>query len=246
MRKLMVLLGLFLSSSLMAEQILVVTDEWEGYTSKEGKGYYMELLQKVYSEPSDNLEFLVVPYARSLGMIEGGNADIVLGIYRGEIPDKHLAAYVVEQDLVDVLVSGETAKKWKGMQALEGKVVLAKIGYAFDDITDVKMNYSEKSSLEGMIKMLSVGRAEGVLDYEADLMPLVRKAGLDKKGYKVIKSVLSSPIYFAFADNAKGEALKARFEKRFKEMYEAGEIKGLMESNLGNSNGLTEKLQSWQ
>ena len=246
MKIFVVLLSLFFANSLIAQQIVVVTDEWEGYTSKDGKGYYLELLQKVFNEPSDDLKISVLPYARSLAMVEGGRADIVLGIYRGEIPDKHLAAYVVEQDLVDLLVSGETAKAWRGMQTLEDKVVLAKIGYAFDSITDVKMQYVEKSSLKGMIKMLSVGRATGVLDYKADLKPLVQESGLDKKGYEIINSVLSSPIYFGFADNDKSQALKLQFEKRFKELYEKGEIKRLMESNLGSSDGLTKKLQSWK
>lgn len=243
---LLVLIGLFFINVSVAEKILVVTDEWEGYTSKEGSGYYMDLLKKIFNEPSDNIEFLVTPYARSLAMIEGGKADIVLGIYRDEIPDKHLAAYVVEQDLVDILVSKEMASQWQGVKTLEGKPVLAKIGYSFDDITDVKMKYSEKASLEGMIKMLSVGRAVGILDYKADLEPLVKKTGLDKEGYTIITSVLSSPIYFGFADNPRSQGLKKRFEKGFKVLFESGEVKRLMESSLGNSNGLTETLQSWK
>lgn len=246
MKVLIAIMGFLLASSLMAEQLTIVTDEWEGYSSKEGKGYYMDLMRTVYNQPSDDIAFSVVPYARSLAMIKSGKADIVLGIYRGEIPDKQLAAYVVEQDLVDVLVSAETAKSWKGMGTLEGKVVLAKIGYAFDAITDVKMNYTEKSTLAGMVKMLSAGRATAVLDYKDDLEPLIKSAGLDKQGYTIIRSVLSSPIFFGFADNVKGKALKARFEKRFQTLYESGEIKKLMESNLGHSNGLTKKLQSWQ
>ena len=245
MKTFIFLWGLFFANSLLAEQILVVTDEWEGYTSKDGKGYYLELLQQIYNTPADELRFLVVPYARSLAMVKAGKADIVLGIYRGEIPDKQLASYVVEQDLVDILVSSETAKEWQGMKTLEGKVVLAKIGYGFDDITDVKMKYAEISSLKGMIKMLSMGRAAGVLDYRADLEPLMQEVGLDSDGYKIISSALSSPIYFGFADNDRSQKLKQRFDQRFKEMYDSGEIKRLMERNLGNSKGLTTELRSW-
>jgi ABC-type amino acid transport substrate-binding protein len=245
MKIFVILWGLFFANNLIAEQILVVTDEWEGYTSKDGKGYYLELLQQIYNRPADELKFLVVPYARSLAMVKAGKADIVLGIYRGEIPDKHLASYVVEQDLVDILVSVETAREWQGMKTLEGKVVLAKIGYGFDDITDVKMKYLEVSSLKGMIKMLSMGRAAGVLDYQADLEPLMQEIGLDKNGYQIITSALSSPIYFGFADNDRSQELKKRFDQRFKEMYNSGEIKRLMESNLGHSKGLTTELQSW-
>lgn len=246
MRVFIALLGLLMVRSLMAEQIVVVTDEWEGYTSKDGEGYYMDLLRQIYNQPEDDLKILFVPYARSVGMVASGKADIVLGIYQGEIDDKHLALWVVEQDLVDILVAKETALTWNGMKSLEGKVVLAKIGYAFDDITDVKMKYAEKSSLEGMVKMLSAGRAAGVLDYQADLRPLVKKEGLDKQGYTIIESVLSSPIYFGFADNPKANLLKSRFENSFKDLYESGELKRLMEKNLGNSKGLPETLKSWQ
>lgn len=246
MRILIVMLGLLMMNSLKAEQIVVVTDEWEGYTSKDGEGYYIDILRQIYNQPEDDLKVVIVPYARSIGMVMSGKADIVLGIYRGEMADKHLALYVVEQDLVDIVVSKETAQVWDGMKTLEGQVVLAKIGYAFDDITDVKMKYAEKSSLEGMVKMLSVGRAVGVLDYQADLLPLVKKEGLDKRGYTIIQSVLSSPIYFGFADNSKAEVLKTRFENGFKDLYSSGEIKRLMDKNLGNSKGLTDSLKSWR
>jgi ABC-type amino acid transport substrate-binding protein len=124
--------------------------------------------------------------------------------------------------------------------------VMAKIGYAFDNITDVKMRYTEISSLANMLKMLAAGRAEAVLDYKADLEPLMENTGLAKDKYSIVMAVLSSPIYFGFADNPKGIAAKARFEKRFKELYESGEIKKRMESNLGHSKGLTKTLQSWK
>jgi len=240
------LLGLLLANTVMAGQLKVATDVWEGYTSKEGKGYYMDLLRTIYNDPADSLEFSVVPYARSLEMVKSGKADIVLGIYFGEIPDKHMAAYVVEQDLVDVVVPADMAKSWKGMQMLEGKKVMAKIGYAFDAITDVKMKYTEITSLANMLKMMAAGRTDAVLDYKADLEPLMEGAGLAKDKYTIIMSVLSSPIYFGFADNPKGIAAKARFEKRFKALYESGEIKKMMESNLGHSKGLTKSLQSWK
>ncbi len=246
MRIIIVILGLLLANNVMAGPLKIVTDVWEGYTSKEGKGYYIDLLKAIYNEPTDSVEFSVLPYARSLEMVKTGKADVVLGVYFGEIPDKHMAAYVVEQDLVDVVVSAEMAKSWKGVQMLEGKKVMAKIGYAFDAITDVKMKYSEKTSLANMLKMISAGRADAVLDYKADLEPLMEEAGLAKDKYSILEAVLSSPIYFGFADSPKGIAAKARFEKSFKALYESGEIKKMMESNLGHSKGLTKSLQSWK
>ena len=246
MRVFIAILGLLLANSVMAGQLKIVTDVWEGYTSKEGKGYYMDLLRKIYNEPTDSLDFSILPYARSLEMVKSGKADVVLGVYLGEIPNKHMAAYVVEQDLVDVVVPADIAKSWKGVQMLEGKKVMAKIGYAFDTITDVKMKYTEITSLANMLKMMAAGRADAVLDYKADLEPLMEGAGLAKDKYTIIMSVLSSPIYFGFADTPTGKDAKARFEKRFKALYESGEIKKMMESNLGHSKGLTKNLQSWQ
>ena len=139
MRVFIVMLGLLLANNVMAGQLKVVTDAWEGYTSKEGKGYYMDMIRAIYNEPTDSLNISVLPYARSLAMVKDGTADMVLGVYFGEIPNKHMAAYVVEQDLDDVVVSSATAKDRKGMASLEGGEVLAEIGYAFDAITDVKM-----------------------------------------------------------------------------------------------------------
>lgn len=246
MTRLLAIIGFLLASNLTAEPLTVVTDEWKGYTSQDGKGYYMDLLRAVYNQPTDIINFSVVPYARSLALVKSGKADIVLGIYLGDIPKKHAAAYVVEQDLVDVLLPIETAKSWEGMKTLEGKVVLARISYAYDALTDVKMHYSERASLVSMLKMIAVGRADAILDYKADLEPMMKQAGLAEDKFSILRSVLSAPVYFGFADTPKGIAAKIRFEKRFKTLYKSGEIKKMMESNLGHSKGLPKTLQSWK
>jgi len=246
MKLFIAIIGFFLAGNLAAEQLTIVTDEWKGYTSQGGKGYYMDLLRAVYNKPTDTVNFSVVPYARSLALVKSGKADIVLGIYLGDIPKKHAAAYIVEQDLVDVLLPIATAKAWKGMKTLEGKVVLARISYAYDALTEVKMHYSERASLISMLKMMAVGRADAILDYKADLEPLMKQAGLAEDKFSILRSVLSAPIYFGFADTPKGIAAKTRFEKRFKTLYENGDIKKMMQNNLGHSKGLPKTLQSWK
>lgn len=234
---LLVLLGLFGSNLWAADKVVVATDEWSSYTNKDGTGYYFDVLRAVFPAPEYELEFKLVPYARSLKMVNGGDAHVVLGIYEGEVPQGQISKWVVEQDLVDVLLSPDLAKSWKGVESLAGKNVVAKIDYSFDTITDVKMNYSEKASIASMVKMLQAGRVDAVLDYEADLKPVMKAEKLGDE-YKLIKSVMGSPIYFGFSSDAKGKQYLARFNQKYKELWDSKKIHEIMEENVGETGSL--------
>jgi polar amino acid transport system substrate-binding protein len=215
-----------------SQNIVVATDEWEGYTNKDGTGYYFELIKHVFSE--DKLDYKIVPYARSLNMLTDRKSDVVLGVYEGELPDEIYSKHIIEQDQVDGAISLAIAKNWKGISSLEGKKVVAKIDYAFDTITDVKMHYSEKRDLTNMLKMLQNGRVDAVLDYKADITTAQENLKFTPK-YVVKNAILSSPVYFVFANTVKGKALKLRFDTKVQELIESGALKQMMLKNTGSS-----------
>lgn len=233
------LFALFSITSYAAETVVVVTDEWSSYTNKDGSGYYFDVLRAVFPAPDYKIDYKIVPYARSLKLVVGQDAHVVLGIYEGEIPDKQVSKWVVERDLVDALVSPSLGKSWSGVDSLAGKNVVAKIGYGFDAITDVKMNYSEKSSLESMVKMLQAGRADAVLDYEEDLKPIISKVKLGSD-YVLKKSVMGSDIYFGFSNDVRGIKYLERFNAEFKKLWDTKKIHELMAKNVGETGSLPE------
>ncbi len=234
------LLSLFFCFSVpatAAETITVATDEWSSYTNQDGTGYYFDLLRAVFPEPEYKLDIKIVPYARSVQMALNNQAHVVLGIYKEEVPEGQVSKYVVEQDLVDALVSPELNKSWKGAESLAGKSVVAKIDYGFNTITDVKMNYAEKASLENMVKMLKAGRVDAVLDYEEDLDPIIKAEKLDDS-FAIKKSVMGSPIYFGFSGDEAGKKYLKRFNEEYKKLWDAKKVHELMQKNTGDTGSL--------
>ncbi|MCG8667880.1 MAG: hypothetical protein MI867_00575 [Pseudomonadales bacterium] len=240
-RALILAVGLFFYPlTFAAETVVVASDEWVNYTNKDGTGYYFDVLREVFPEPEYKLSIQIVPYARSVKMITGESAHIALGLYEGEVPQSQTSKYVVERDLVDALVTPELDQAWRNPQSLAGKTVVAKIDYGFDDITDIKMNYSEKSSLEGMIKMLEAKRVDAVLDYEEDMQPIIDKVKLPKN-FKIKKRVMGADIFFGFSGDAKGKEYIERFNREYKKLWDAGKIHELMKKNVGDAGSLPEK-----
>jgi len=111
-----------------AEKILVVTEYYEKYTEKDGTGYYYEIISHIFKDY--DVTFKIYPFARSVAMVKSGKADIVLGVYEGDLPDKHLSAKPIEIDRPDLITKPELVANWKGLESLKGKKVGALIDYA--------------------------------------------------------------------------------------------------------------------
>lgn len=232
-RSIIILMVLFVFTVLgQAREIHIATDTWEGYSNKDGTGYYLEILKEIYPPPNYTLKISYVPFKRALYMVEGGKADITVGVNRGDIDDDFIAEPIVENDKVDIIVHKQLAQKWQGLDSLKDKKIVAKIGYGFDKNIKVPIDYTEITTLLSMMRMLSIGRIDAVLDYNGDIKKLWRESGLDEN-YTIIKAVLTNQAYFAFARGQ--QDLKKHFEKTFQTLVQSGKI-----LELGKKNGLEE------
>ncbi len=238
MKSLLLIFSLLISTLTYAQTLNVATDTWEGYTDRNGTGYYLELLNAIFPSPEYQLKILHMPYARSVEALRVGQADIVLGTYVGDIDDAAIYSHsIVEEDIVDAIVSPALAKAWKGKESLEGQSVVAKIGYEFDTALDVKMKYSENAHVLSMLKMLAQKRVDAVLDYEAGVRPLWAEAGLTDE-FKIKKGVIRATTHFAFVNDIHGKALMDKFDERFKALYLDGVVQDLYVKHVGNDSGL--------
>ncbi|HOV15660.1 MAG TPA: hypothetical protein PK771_15335, partial [Spirochaetota bacterium] len=75
----------FLLFSQEGKQILIVTDEWEGTTNKDGTGLYFDIIREVFKEDGYTFNIKFYPYARSVYLLERKEADLVIGPYKDEV-----------------------------------------------------------------------------------------------------------------------------------------------------------------
>ncbi len=229
----LLLIILSFTSLVHSQEIHVATDVWEGYTNKDGTGYYLEVIKSIFPAPQYSIKISYVPYMRAVSMVKSGQADVVLGVYMGDLDDKLVAQKnYVEIDEIDIVVNQSFAKTWQGVASLRDKRVVAQIGFGFNELFDTPMKYSEKVDLVGMLKMLKSGRTDAVIDYVGDIKRVWSTAGMNDD-FAIIRRIKTNKTYFAFSQ--KKPALKVHFEDKFSALVASGKIKA-----IGLKHGLNE------
>lgn len=159
--------------------IRVVTDTWLNVTNKDGGGYFYDLLRAIYAPHEIKLNVQHMPYPRALVKLSNGEADLLLGAYEGTFEKDWYSLYPVGIDLIDVAMGRELHNQWQGKKSLEGKRIVAMYGYDADVFFDLKADYNEVSSVDSMVKMLMAGRADALIGYKKDFLPIKELLELD-------------------------------------------------------------------
>lgn len=87
------LLGCLAPLSALAEQALpteiqLVSEYWAGHTNRDGTGLAWDIMRQVFEPAGVKMSFRIVPYTRSIGLVQRGEADAWLGSYRNEISQR--------------------------------------------------------------------------------------------------------------------------------------------------------------
>jgi polar amino acid transport system substrate-binding protein len=216
------------------DNIIVVSDEWKNYSNKDGSGYYLDTVREIFDKQGLAVTFKIVPYQRSVEMINNKTADVIVGVYKTKDVSANYSSTPFEIDRVDAALSVTIANNWQGLASLKGQRVGALKGYSFDDYIDVDMRYKEMSKLKSMLKMLNHGRLDAVLNYEPDMLQ-AQKSINENPQYTIKNSVLENRTYAAFANNPKGQRLLKVFNQGITSLHKSGQLKDIMLSNLGST-----------
>jgi ABC-type amino acid transport substrate-binding protein len=203
--------------------ISVVTEDMADYTNRDGSGYYLDLLRRVYPEPEWQLTVDLVPFSRALYLVAQKRVDIGLGFYLGDLNHAYYSREPVEVDKIDVAVTPELAALWQGISSLKSKRVQAMLKYRLDSFVDVPMYYEENSNLLQMLNRVNSGYIDAVLDYKDEMETLAIKLAHPRR-YVIIENVLHPAVYFVFPQTPKGEWLKTIFDSEMDKLIQTGEI----------------------
>ncbi|QDL54463.1 substrate-binding periplasmic protein [Rhodoferax aquaticus] len=211
-----------------AETVRVVSPEYLGYIDKAGRGYYADLLFKVYPPPRFKVVIEIVPFQRAQSMVSVGQAEIVPSTNKQPGLRMLLSEQVIDMDVVDAAVLPTKFPAWNGEQSLAKQRVGALIGYRFDEYTQVHMVYDEKSSLGGMLHMLHADRLDVVLDYRVDMQTLI-SADPGLQGIEIKHAVFRRPLRFGFSPSPRGKELRAWFDAEVQKLKANGELRRMMQ-----------------
>jgi hypothetical protein len=224
------LLGALGVSSVQAEPALqdirLASEVWEGHTNADGSGLAWDVLRQVFEPEGIELLIQSVPYTRSIGLVQRGEADAWVGSYRNEVdegvfyPRWHYDADQISAlGLVDQPVPS---------QATLGEFRLVWIrGYEYQRYLPNLKHYREIQRRNGILPMLDYGHADFYIDAQTEVDEVLVGAA-DQARYRVTP-LLRLPLYLGFADNPRGRALAQLYDRRMEQLVELRSLRPLFE-----------------
>jgi len=208
-----------------AEEVHVVSEMWEDCTNEDGTGLYFEILREIFPEPEYQLKLEIVPYARSVAMVQNKAADLYVASYYAETegvlyPGKEM--FFDADKVVAVYLKGMS---FSGQADLTGKTVGWMRGYAYDEYLDVEVKPYEIDNRENGLKMVQHGRLDYFLGAQSD----VEKIDAELMEDLEVTHCLNLYLYYAFTDTEKGQELLRVYKEKYPELIESGKMKALFE-----------------
>jgi len=224
-RFLMAVFVLLAFSLSYGETIVVASDVWDGRVNEDHSGLYIDILEAVYANAGYTFEYQIVPYARSVAMVQNQAADLFVSSYYEEAEGVLYSAKEMFFDADVVVAVYPDNMEFSGQADLAGKTVGWMRGYAYDEYLDVEVKLYEIDNRENGLKMLQHGRLDYFLEAKSDIEAIDKSLleGLD------VTILLQLHLYYAFANNEKGQKLLQIYQERFPVLLESGEIRALYE-----------------
>lgn len=208
---------LLLPLGLQAKPLQIYSEEWEGFTAKDGSGLYLDLVREIYQPLGYQLNIHIVPYKRSLDRIRHGGGDLALGVYEQEVDDLRYPRYAMFADDVSVLMRDKWAADWQGEQSLSHQNVIWQRGWGYEKYLRVPMQWFEVDDHDKAMTLLAHERyryylGAGVL-FEQSPTP----------GY-TIKFLRWLRVYPVFAQTLRGEELAHQWDEGMLRLLKRGQL----------------------
>jgi len=206
----------------LPRDIQLVSEQWAGHTNPDGSGLAWEILRRGFEPAGVRVQFRLMPYTRSIGLVLRGEADAWLGSYRDEVEQGvHYPRWPYDADSIVALALRETPVPT--LDSL-GRYRLAWMrGYEYQRYLPGIERYHEIQRRVGILRMLELGHADFYLDAATEVADVLREAR-DPARFRTT-ALTRLPLYAGFADTARGRALAALFDRRMAELVRGGDLR---------------------
>ena len=203
--------------------INLVTEQWPGHTNPDGTGLAFDLLRKVYEPAGVKLNYRIVPYTRSIGLVQRGEADAFIGAYANEVPQVLFPRWHYDADQINAL--GLIDKPVPTLETLGRYRLSWARGYSYQKYLPNVREFREVHRRGGILAMLDRGHADFFIDASTEVEDVL--TGTDNPlGYR-ITPLIRLPLYVGFVDDAHGRELAAIYDRRLQELVRSGALRPL-------------------
>lgn len=212
------------------KEVLIVSENWDTYTNKDGSGLYFDIVRMIYEPLGIKVKIKIYPYNRSSKMVERKLADAWLGSYIYEEDYALYPKYFFDKDIVTAMFKKERFPNFKGIKSLENREVCWIRGYGMDEYIDINLKKHERNDRKSILLSLEKDRFDIFLDDKFDMQDAIKKLKFDASKYHFVE-LLKFKLYPAFRNDAKGERLRSIWDEQFKKYLDDGSLKKLYIKN---------------
>lgn len=210
---------------LPADEIHLASEVWPEHTEADGIGLGWDILRRVYEPEGIRLKIRSVPYTRSIGLVQRGEADAWVGSYRDEVEGARYPRWHYDADQVSALSLSSSPVP---TVATVGQYRLAWIrGYDYQSYLPNLKHYKEIQRRSGILSMLDLGHVDFYIDARTEVDDVLETAS-DRSRYR-ITPLMRLPLYLGFADTERGRRLAEIFDRRMEALVTSGELRPLFE-----------------
>ena len=203
-------------------EIRLASEVWEAYTEADGSGLGWDVMREVFEPAGVRLDIHSVPYTRSVGLVQRGEADAWVGSYRDEVEGpvfypKH------PYDRDQIVALGLKDKPVPTLDSL-GKYRLVWVrGYGYEEYLPNVRDYREVQRRVGILGMLELGHADFYIDARPEVDQVLDRT--DKPQQYKVTNLMQLPLYLGFADTPRGHILAELFDQRMMQLVASGELR---------------------
>lgn len=222
----LILCVIFQPAIVIAEaKIHLVTPVFEGWTNKDGTGFYLELVNMIYQAKGYSIKVEYLPFKRCKLLVSNGKADMMFSLYdRGEGNAIITSKIPVELGRVVVIFSND--EPWDGPQSLDGRLVAVPRGYRFTEELSFSPISVEVRDNDAGIKMFLRGRVPFFYTNRDEMLLTISKRNVDMTKYR-IEPVYEKTLHMGYFSSEKGRRLRKIFDEAMPKLIESGELKRL-------------------
>ncbi len=210
----------------VAQQIRLASEVWEGHTEADGKGLGWDIMRQVFEPAGIEVVIQSVPYTRSIGLVQRGEADAWVGSYRDEVDEGvHYPQWHYDADRISAL--SLTTQPVPSLATLGQYRLVWMRGYEYQRYLPNLKNYWEVLRRNSALEMLNYGRADFYIDARTEVEDLLDEAD-DKSRYR-ITDLTNLPVYLGFTDSPRGRELAQLYDRRMEALVKQGSLRPLFE-----------------
>jgi polar amino acid transport system substrate-binding protein len=209
------------TSSEKPSDIVLVSEQWNGYTETDGSGLGWDLMREIFEPAGVKVASRTEPYTRAVGLVQRGEADAWVGAYEHEVEGTLYPKWHYDTD--EIYALGLASNPVPTLKTL-GSYRLAWVrGYEYQHYLPNVVHFNEVARRDHILPMLDHARADLYIDARPEVDFILGQTSEPQRFRTTY--LMSIPLFLSFADNARGRFLRDVFDQRMAQLVHSGKLR---------------------